>query len=208
VSGATVRRVELLDHARRVIVRDGLTATSLRRISREGGYTTGMLSHHFADKRELIAACFEWTMNNWLDGATLRLAAAPTAEGSVREYVRIAIPWGREQHGEWRLWLDFCTSGVGDAELATLLLHVDDRWDATTADAFARWQAAGLVRSELAVAEQATILARLVDGLGLRALMTGDWDSARLHLVNTLRSLGLPEHVAAAALEPPRGDSG
>ena len=44
------RREEVLMHARRVIMRDGLEATSLRRIAREGGFTTGVLTHYFADK--------------------------------------------------------------------------------------------------------------------------------------------------------------
>ena len=39
----------------------------LARIAREGSYTTGVLSHYFADKSELISACFEWTMRTWLD---------------------------------------------------------------------------------------------------------------------------------------------
>ena len=61
------RREEVLEHARRVIMRDGLEATSLRRIAREGSFTTGVLTHYFADKSELISACFEWTMRTWLD---------------------------------------------------------------------------------------------------------------------------------------------
>ena len=85
------RRTEVLDHARHVIMRDGLGTTSLRRISREGGYTTGVLSHYFADKRELLAACFDWTHQRWLDTAESQLAAS-TPEGSLLEYVDIAIP--------------------------------------------------------------------------------------------------------------------
>jgi AcrR family transcriptional regulator len=196
------RRTEVLDHARHVIMRDGLGTTSLRRISREGGYTTGVLSHYFADKRELISTCFEWTMMNWLDRAQGELEGAPTAEESVCTYVRIAIPHAPERQAEWRLWLDFCGSAVGDPELAQVLLRVDGRWDATTAQALARWQAAGLLRSELPVAEHAGTLVRLIDGLGLRSLVTGDWDAARRGFVDTLRTLGLSDELAAAALQP------
>ena len=202
------RRTEVLDHARHVIMRDGLSTTSLRRISREGGYTTGVLSHYFADKRELISTCFEWTMTNWLDRAESELADAPTAEESVRTYVRIAIPHAPERQAEWRVWLDFCVSAVGDAELAEVLLRGDGRWDAATARALARWQDAGLVRSELPVAEHAATLVRLVDGLGLRSLLTGDWDAARRGFVDLLRMLGLSDELAAAALEPPPAGAG
>ena len=42
------------------------------------------------------------------------------------------------------------------------------------------------------------ILARLGDGLGLRALVTGDWDDARRTLVAALGAIGLPDDVAGA----------
>lgn len=48
------RRREVCDAARRVIARNGLEVTTLRDISREGGFTTGVLSHHFPDKKAII----------------------------------------------------------------------------------------------------------------------------------------------------------
>jgi hypothetical protein len=47
------------------------------------------------------------------------------------------------------------------------------------------------------------ILARLGDGLGLRALVTGDWDEARRNLVGALVAIGLSDELAASALELP-----
>jgi AcrR family transcriptional regulator len=201
---ASDRRREVLDHARNVIIRDGLNTTSLRRISREGGYTTGVLSHYFADKRELIAATFEWTMTTWLDRAGSELEAAPTAEESFLTFVRVAIPHAPERQREWRLWLEFCVAAVGDPELGEILLRVDGRWEQTTAAAFDRWEKAGLVRATMPLAEQAATIVRVVDGLGLRALLTGDWDTAREGLVSILRSLGIPPELAAASLQPPK----
>jgi hypothetical protein len=39
------------------------------------------------------------------------------------------------------------------------------------------------------------VLARLIDGLGLRSLLSGRWDEARATLVAHLGSLGLPDDV-------------
>ena len=200
---AVDRRTELLEHARSVIVRDGLATTSLRRISREGGYTTGVLSHWFADKRELIAACFEWTSTTWLERAAGALAAATTPEDSVRVYVDVAIPPSQQQQQEWRLWLEFCGSAIGDPGLAELLVRIDDRFGNVTAEALVRWCDAGLVQLTMSVEEQAAILVRLADGLGLRAIVTGDWAPARRQFVETLRTLGLPDALADEALHPP-----
>ncbi|HEU4974161.1 MAG TPA: TetR/AcrR family transcriptional regulator [Baekduia sp.] len=197
------RRTEVLDHARHVIMRDGLGTTSLRRISREGGYTTGVLSYYFADKRELLAACFDWTHRTWLDHAEGKLAEAASPEESLRTYVDIAIPRDEERQREWRLWLEFCVAAVGDPELAGQLLRHDSRWSALTAKTFERWQQAGLVDGTLAPDEQGATLIQLADGLGLRAILTGDWDDARRRFVATLRLLGVSEALAAAALATP-----
>ena len=194
------RRTEVLDHARNVIVRDGLATTSLRRICREGGYTTGVLTHYFADKRELIAACFDHTTATWLEGVVEGLADAPTPEASVLAYVDIATPSAATEQDGWRLWLEFCSSAVGDPELSELLLAVDGRWEEATAAALARWREAGLVHFDVPLEQQTIMLVRLVDGLGLRALVTGDWHAARVGFVGTLEILGLPRALAERAL--------
>jgi AcrR family transcriptional regulator len=203
MSSTASRRDQVLLHAQRVIMRDGLESTSLRRIAREGGFTTGVLTHYFADKSELISACFAFTMNTWLDRVESEIRDAPTAEESVCRFVGIAIPHAPERHGEWRLWLNFVVTAAGDADLAKLLIGTDRRWETLVTDSLARWHAAGLVAPALSDQQQALVLARLGDGLGLRALVTGDWDEARNSLVASLTAIGLPAEVAARALARP-----
>jgi AcrR family transcriptional regulator len=202
------RREEVLMHARRVIMRDGLEATSLRRIAREGSFTTGVLTHHFADKSELISACFEWTMGTWLDRVETEIRDAPSAEESLCRFVAVAVPHAAERHGEWRLWLNFVVTAAGDTHLAALLVETDRRWEALVTDALARWHAAAIVAPTIPDEQQALILARLGDGLGLRALVTGDWDEARKHLVAALAAIGLSDELASRALEPPAEAAG
>jgi AcrR family transcriptional regulator len=200
------RRTEVLDHARHVIMRDGLSTTSLRRISREGGYTTGVLSYYFADKRELIATCFEWTHNEWLDACEEALAAAQTAEENLCTFVTLAIPRDPGRQREWRLWLEFCNAAVGDRELADLLLSADGRWQDITGRAFALWDEAGLVPNAGLIIEPGATLVQLADGLGLRAIVAGDWDNARARYVAMLRTLGVPDDLAQRALHPPEAE--
>jgi AcrR family transcriptional regulator len=202
------RREEVLRHARQVVMRDGLDATSLRRIAREGGFTTGVLSHYFADKRELIAACFEWTLHTWLDRVEQELDATADPEEHLCRFVSFAVPHYPEQHGEWRLWLNFCVTAVGDGELADLLVDVDRRWEATATAALALWEKAGLLSCPVPVEQQALILSRLGDGLGLRALLTGDWNEARRNYVAMLTWLGISDELAARALAAPPAEVG
>jgi AcrR family transcriptional regulator len=197
------RREEVLRHARHVIMRDGLEGTSLRRIAREGSYTTGVLSHYFADKSELISACFAWTMRTWLDRAERAMRNAPSAEESLCRFVAIAVPHAQERHAEWRLWLNFVVTAAWDRELAALLVETDRRWESLVTEAVVRWREAGTIVSSLPDEQQAVILARLGDGLGLRALVTGDWDEARRNLVAALGAMGLSEDLSMRALRDP-----
>lgn len=203
MSEVSSRREEVLRHARHVIMRDGLEGTSLRRIAREGSYTTGVLSHYFADKSDLISACFEWTMRTWLDRVEREIRDAPSAEESVCRFVAIAVPHAEERHAEWRLWLNFVVTAARDRQLAELLVETDRRWESLVTEAVVRWREAGIITSRLPEEQQAVILARLGDGLGLRALVTGDWDEARGNLVAALGAMGLPEELSRRAQRDP-----
>lgn len=190
------RREEVLMSARAVIIRDGLEATSLRRIAREGGFSTGVLTHYFLDKDELITACFSWTINEWLGRVEGELLDAPTAEEMLARFVLISLPHDEPRHGEWRLWLNFVVTAAGNPQLATLLVDVDRRWEGLVEVCFQRCHEAGLLVSTIPFAQQAQIFARLSDGLGLRALVTNDWTEARSQFVAALSAIGLAEDVA------------
>jgi AcrR family transcriptional regulator len=202
------RREEVLSSAARVMMREGLDRTSMRRIAREGGFSTGVLTHHFLDKRELIAAFFDWTMDGFLETAAARLRPAASAQEHMELFVRLAVPVDPHRHGEWRLWFELCTLALRDEAAAATLVRADERWEALIADAVRHWQAAGLLRAELAVEQVTILLVRLIDGLCLRCLINGGWEEGRGRLVHELRVLGLPDDIAAhleAAVARPEG---
>lgn len=190
------RREDVLMNARAVIMRDGLEATSLRRIAREGGFSTGVLTHYFLDKDELITACFSWTITEWLDRVEEELLEAPTAEETLTRFVLISLPHDEPRHGEWRLWLNFVVTAAGKPQLAALLVDVDRRWEGLVEVCLQRCHEAGLLAPTIPLDQQSQILARLGDGLGLRALVTNDWTEARRQFVAALSAIGLAEDVA------------
>ncbi|MFC4536328.1 TetR/AcrR family transcriptional regulator [Sphaerisporangium dianthi] len=48
------RREEVVDAARRVILREGIDAATTRAIAKEAGYSNGVLTHYFADKDDIL----------------------------------------------------------------------------------------------------------------------------------------------------------
>ncbi len=53
------RRARLIAATSDAIARDGLAHVTLRTIARSAGWTTGIVTHYFADKRELLMATFD-----------------------------------------------------------------------------------------------------------------------------------------------------
>lgn len=48
-------RVHLLDHARRLVIRDGASALTMRALAAESGVSVGLPYKVFADRREIVA---------------------------------------------------------------------------------------------------------------------------------------------------------
>ncbi|HSI93724.1 MAG TPA: TetR/AcrR family transcriptional regulator [Jiangellaceae bacterium] len=62
-------RVHLLDHARRLVIRDGASALTMRALAAEAGVSVGLPYKVFADRREIVAEIVHGEV------ATLRAAA-------------------------------------------------------------------------------------------------------------------------------------
>jgi AcrR family transcriptional regulator len=184
--------------ARRVIIREGLEATTLRDISREGGFTTGVLTHHFSDKRDLIVAAFAEASEGWITYARRELDAASTLEELIAAFLRVAVPDDAERRAEWRLWAEMWVYAGRDREFAERLQATDSEWSDAVAMVLERCQAEGRLRPDIDVDLEAVVLSRLHDGLGLRAWLSGDWKLARVCLAEHLRTLGLEREVDAA----------
>ena len=54
------RRLELLEAVWRIIARDGLDAATMRSISTETGWSSGVLQHYFASKRDIILSAHRY----------------------------------------------------------------------------------------------------------------------------------------------------
>jgi AcrR family transcriptional regulator len=194
------RRREVCDAARRVIARNGLEVTTLRDISREGGFTTGVVTHHFQDKRDVVVGAFASASREWIDEVRAALDAAATAADVLDVLVRVAIPDDARRQSEWRLWSEMWTYAGRDAEFAAQLVATDALWEEEIRRALERLQADGMIAG-LDIRLEAALLARLIDGLGLRASLSGRWSDARRQLLFHLEQLGVPDSALAGLCE-------
>ena len=188
------RRREVCEAARRVIVRNGLETTTMRDISREGGFTTGVLTHYFPDKQAVIVGAFLAASDGWFAELHRRLAAAGAPEEQLVAIVHLALPTDPGRRAEWRLWGEMWTYAGRDPAFAAQLVETDAMWEREIRAVLERAREAGLLANVDAAAE-AAVLARLIDGLGLRAWLDDRWEDARARLVHHMGTLGVPGPV-------------
>jgi AcrR family transcriptional regulator len=188
------RRREVCEAACRVIVRNGLETTTMRDISREGGFTTGVLTHYFPDKRAVIVGAFSAASDSWFGELRRRLAAAGGPEEQLIALVHLALPTSPARRAEWRLWSEMWNYAGHDPAFAAQLVETDAGWEREIRGVLERAREAGLLANIDAAAE-AAVLARLIDGLGLRAWVGNSWEDARGRLVHHMGTLGVPGPV-------------
>jgi AcrR family transcriptional regulator len=107
------RREEIAEAAWRVIEREGLAGADLREIAREAGHTTGVITHYFRDKRELMTFAFGLLV----DRSTARMARA-SAEAGLAEALAQVLPLDKERRRETAVWLALVGASLTDPQLA------------------------------------------------------------------------------------------
>lgn len=165
------KRSDVVAATLRVIARDGLDKASMRAIAQELGCTTGVLTHYFRDKEEM------------LDVVLTELIAAIEEQRSefhlgemdldrYIEYVCGLLPNTEAQVRWWKVWLAFTTSSFvkqrQSGENHRFYEAIRSSWSAT----FRKLIAGGCIRSDLNPQDEADALLAIIDGLGVQVLIS------------------------------------
>lgn len=110
------RRGEIVDATIRLIARGGLEAATMRDIAAEAGWTTGVVNHYFADKRELLRSTLTSSIRRRL--ASRGHADDKPAADRLRDELAAALPLDDEGRMHWLVTAAFLSHAAGDAELA------------------------------------------------------------------------------------------
>jgi AcrR family transcriptional regulator len=112
------RRDELAAAAARVIARDGLSGTTMRAVAAEAGWTTGALTHYFANKSELLRFTLEGSLEQRRARRAERDGRDPA--DALRRTLRRALPTDLGSRRHWTVTIAFCAEAAGDPGLADL----------------------------------------------------------------------------------------
>ena len=168
------RRVELAAAAARVIARAGLGGATMREVAAEAGWTTGALTHYFADKRQLLQFTLEMSLEGRRAQSAGRRQLAP--EAALRAALIPALPFDEQARLHWIVTVAFCAHAVGDTELAEIQRDAYRTYRDDVATMVTR---AGRGRGVAAQREAERLIA-IVDGVALQALFDPEsWPAAR-----------------------------
>jgi AcrR family transcriptional regulator len=109
------RRAELAEAAARLIARSGIGAATLREVASEAGWTTGALTHYFADKRDLLLCTFQASLGRRRSAQAKRDRTDPLAR--LMAALEGALPLDEDRRRHWMVTVAFCAHAAGDPDL-------------------------------------------------------------------------------------------
>ena len=179
-----------------VIQSEGAENATVRRISEQGGFSVGVITHYFRDKDELIASAFQWLAGQSF--AALETTLASTAPGLPR--LRAALEFMVPPTGERTfpaVWLSLWSGAMHNPRLAQVHRRYYARWRRMLAksvqDAVSRREA----RLPADLRDTIDLLAAGVDGLWIAITFEG-------RRFSSVRRRKLVADLVAAILGVPR----
>ncbi len=169
------RRAELAAAAAQVIARAGVGAATMRDVAAEAGWTTGVLTHYFADKRELLLYTFRSSL---AQRHTVRDARdEQTPDESLMRSLEGVLPIDEDRHRHWMVTIGFCAEAVDDEELARAQRDAYREFRGRIAGLARR---CGGVSTEIEAAALAERLIAVADGIAVQAMFDpASWPAHR-----------------------------
>ncbi|NJN58982.1 MAG: TetR family transcriptional regulator [Leptolyngbyaceae cyanobacterium SL_5_9] len=171
------RRLEVTEAAWRVIVREGLDRASMRAIAQELGSSTGVVTHYFRDKDELMLLALERVFEKLLQDME---TAAKGREGFDRleQMILAALPTSVQGIPGWQVWIAFLGYAIGRENLVQEHRKRYDSLCHLISQELAKLQAIGLIRAGLDLTQESNALIALVDGIGTGVVINPEKFSA------------------------------
>lgn len=162
------RRQQIIAAAWRVIIREGISAATMRPIAAEMKATTGLVTRYFPEKQGLLLAALEQAagfLNREIAMATINL----TGKARLEAAVLAALPLTEERMRAWKIWVAFMAELPGAPELAQAHAGFPGALRQTLIKGLREAQLAGAVSPEIYPPHQADMLLNQIIGLGARA---------------------------------------
>jgi len=160
-----LRRHQIVAAARSLVAEGGLEALTIGALERRLEFTRGVISYHFQDKEEIVAALLESAVLD-IDTATFaRAAAQSTFEDRVRSVFKTKVEGFLSHRESHRVLMSLWTRTDADPRAAELHARLFGGWRAQAVSLFKHAISAGECRADLSPERLAGILVGNVVGV-------------------------------------------
>lgn len=164
------RRLEVSDAAWRVIVREGLDRASMRAVAQELGCTTGVVTHYFRNKDDLLLFALHQVtarLRNVMSGTKQQ------SEGRDRLVTLLSafLPIDQERQEILRVWIAFLGYAVGRDGLMAEHRRSAGELRQILIGELTDLRKKGAIRPDVEPESEANVLLALANGLSLDTLL-------------------------------------
>jgi AcrR family transcriptional regulator len=172
ITDAVAMRQRILTAAWHVIASEGIQSVSMRRVARAAGSTTGLITHYFKDKDELVTRAYRTVLDRMLADAAQRIAAP----GTVTERLLAAVEAIEPTDPQMRQWtvvlLNFWAQAAFNPAFARYCQQDYRRWRRLIGRAVRDGIASGELRRETDVRTLCDLLTLVSDGFSVGITLT------------------------------------
>lgn len=172
-----VRRGELAAAACKAIARYGIDGAKLTDIGRLAGWTTGTITHYFADKNALLLAAFEHATNATYRRMDARLKRDET---DFFGFICEALPLKRKHRSEYVAYYMFWLRGLGDRGTARRQRALHAIWLSKVRSCLIGMRNKGEIELDEDIDQEVEALSAIINGIVFRATLDpADWPEER-----------------------------
>ncbi|MGB0560246.1 MAG: TetR/AcrR family transcriptional regulator [Spirulinaceae cyanobacterium] len=164
------RRLEVAEAAWRVIVREGLDRTSMRAIAQEMGCTTGVVTHYFRNKQELILFALHQVAER-LQKLMEQAVAEQSGGDRLVAMLSSFLPIDQERQEILRVWVAFLGYAVGRDDLMVDHQESAGQLRQMVMQELVELQQQQIIKSDINPEMEANVLLALVNGVSLDTLI-------------------------------------
>ncbi len=115
-----IRRIELIEAAHRIFIKDGLKGLTTTRICNEAGMSQGILTYYFEDKDEVLFEMVRHANRILMDEVVMRLRGARTHWDRIIAVIDGNFPESRFERNTANAWVSFYAEAAHNQRYARL----------------------------------------------------------------------------------------
>jgi transcriptional repressor BetI len=115
-----IRRIELIEAAYRIFIRDGLKGLTTTRICQEAGMSQGILTYYFKDKDEVLFEMVRHANRILMDDVVMRLRGAGNRWDRIIAVIDGNFPESRFERNTANAWVSFYAEAAHNERYARL----------------------------------------------------------------------------------------